>query len=296
MNVAIWVSVVLGVIVAGFLLSRWWRKFRWNCNGRGISILVPFHCPDENNRRSVNWRWLKKYWECHLPGAEIVVGDDSFAGPDVPFSKSAAVNDAASRATGDIFVIVDADGYIDIDSVIHCAKSIREAKKKGQRLWYVPYRQFYRLTDEASQKVLNSDPRNPYGFSTPPNPKDVQDTSGSQLGHWYGAMIQIMSSEAFWEVGGWDERFRGWGGEDHAAMRATDTLYWRHKTMPVQVLHLWHPMISPDGTSNWVHWHERVWANQTESGANDKLSGRYYGAYGDVKRMRALVDEGRIVI
>ena len=79
-------------------------------------------------------------------------------------------------------------------------------------------------------------------------------------------MIQIMPSEAFWEVGGWDERFRGWGGEDHAAMRATDTLYWRHKTMPVQVLHLWHPMISPDGTSDWVHWRERVWANQTRVG------------------------------
>jgi len=72
-----------------------------------------------------------------------------------------------------------------------------------------------------------------------------------------------------------------------------DTLYWRHKTLPVQVLHLWHPMHMPTGESqDWVHWRERVWAGQTERGANEKLGGRYYGAHGDRERMRRLVDEG----
>ena len=264
--------------------------------GHGISILVPFHCPNPNNQRAKNWRWLKRYWEYHLPGAEMIIGKDQAAidDPDIPFSKSVAVNDAASRAKGDIFVIVDADGYISIESVLHCAKKIREALRKGRRLWYVPYRRFFRLTKDASWKVLRSDPRkHPYKFPHPPHAKDVQSTDGSQHGHWYGAMIQIMPAEAFWEVGGWDERFRGWGGEDHAAMRAMDTLYWRHKTMPDQVLHLWHPMFQPTGESQgWVDWNERVWANQRSAGANTELSNRYYGAYGDQVRMRKLVDEG----
>ena len=90
-------------------------------------------------------------------------------------------------------------------------------------------------------------------------------------------MIQIMPSEAFWEVGGWDERFRGWGGEDHAAMRATDTLYWRHKTMPVQVLHLWHPMISPDGTSDWVHWRECAGPTRQSRGPTTNCQGLLRG-------------------
>jgi len=222
------------------------------------------------------------------------MGGDRFAlETSAPFSKSAAVNDAASRATGDIFVIVDADGYVDADAILHCAREIRSARTKGHRQWYVPYRQFYRLTEDASQDVLHSSPENPYQFSTPPPPECIQDTSGSQHGHWYGAGIQIMPREAFEEVGGWDERFRGWGGEDHAAMRAMDTLYWRHKTLPIQFLHIWHPMLSPAGAAPWVDWRYRMWENQHRHGINEDLSGRYYGAYGDVKRMRKLVDEGR---
>lgn len=285
------ILILAGVIMLG-LLKKLHRKL--TRRGRGISILVPFHCSDENNQRAENWRWLRKYWKCHLPGAQIVEGEDWHAFlHDAPFSKSAAVNNAAKKATGDIFVIVDADGYIEADAVLEAAKRIREARKRGHRLWFVPYRWFYRLTEECSRKLLDSSPCHPLKFSTPPHKHCIQSTEGSQHGHWYGAGIQIVPREAFDEVGGWDERFRGWGGEDHAAMRATDTLYWRHKTLPVQFLHVWHPMISPEGTSNeLLSWRVRVWEGQTASGANDVLSGKYYGAQGDPERMRKLVDEG----
>jgi glycosyltransferase involved in cell wall biosynthesis len=223
------------------------------------------------------------------------IGEDPLALHDesVPFSKSVAVNDAARKAKGDVFVIVDADGYVSADAVLLCAKQIRRARAQKHRLWYVPYRQFYRLTEDATARVIESDPKKPYVYATPPHDQCILDTSGSQHGHWYGAMIQIMSREAFDAVGGWDPRFRGWGGEDHAAMRAMDTLYWRHKTMPIQVLHLWHPMFSPEGTSAWVDWRYRMWRGQTKAGANDDLSGRYYGANGDPVRMRKLVNEWR---
>jgi hypothetical protein len=105
-------------------------------------------------------------------------------------------------------------------------------------------------------------------------------------------MIQIMPREAFEDMGGWDCRFRGWGGEDHSAMRAMDTLYCRHKTTPNQVLHLWHPMISKSGTAPWVDWIDRLWENQPIAGNNGALATRYSNAFGDVKKMRALVDEG----
>lgn len=285
------ISILLGVSLMFGLLET----FRRSRKGHGISILVPFHCPDKHNQRAKNWRWLKKYWAANLPGAEIIIGEDKTAIElGLPFSKSTAVNNAASRASGDIFVIVDADGFIAVDAVLEAAKKIRHARKKGHRLWFVPYRWFLRLTEECSRMLLESDPANPYEFSTPPPSCCIQSTEGSQHGHWYGAGIQIMPSEAFWEVGGWDERFRGWGGEDHAAMRAMDTLYWRHKTLPVQFLHVWHPMISPHGVSDkLVDWRERMWSGQEGAGANDKLSGRYYGAHGDQKRMRKLVNEWR---
>jgi len=265
--------------------------------GKGISIIVPFHCHDKKSQRIKNWAWLKKHWECVLPLAEIIVGDDAIStkDPHIPFSKSTAINSAYAKCQGDILVILDADGYIEVEAILLCAKKIRRALERGKRLWFVPYRQFYRLTEKASQKMLKSKPCHAYKFPVPPNPLDIQDTSGSQYGHWYGAGIQMMPREAFEKVGGWDERFRGWGGEDHGAMRATDTLYWPHKTLPGQFLHIWHPMISSEsGAKSWVHWKDRVWENQNSSQANADLSGRYYGAHGHPRRMRKLVEEGRI--
>lgn len=257
--------------------------------GHGISLLVPFNGTDPECQRVKNWEWLKRYWKASLPGAEIVIGTDNTK----PFSKSVAVNRAAEKAKGDVFVIVDADCYISAEHILECASRIRTARKAGERLWFVPYRQFYRLCPYASACVLASDPKRPYTFDCPPSPAMLQDSSAAHIGHWYGAMIQICPSDAFWTVGGWDQRFRGWGGEDHAAMRAMDTLYWPHKTLPSQVLHIWHPMRSPDGeTSEFIDWRERTWAHQTCALSNAALSGRYYGANGHPARMRSLVNEG----
>jgi hypothetical protein len=260
--------------------------------GHGISILIPFRAPsDKDNARIRNVSWLKQYWIAQLPGAEVIIGEDPHT--DFPFSKSVAVNNAVSKATGDVFVIVDADGYIGVDAVLHCVKEIRSARRKGKKLWFVPYRQFYRLTEEASKYLLDSDPAKPHKFSTPLSSIYIMNDTDPKVGHWYGAMIQIMPREAFEQVGGWDERFRGWGGEDHAAMRAMDTLYTLHKTLPGQVLHVWHPQLSPDGQARLVNWKNRMWEGQQETGVNNKLSHRYYAAQNRPEMMRKLVDESR---
>lgn len=261
--------------------------------GRGISILIPFRCTDDTNPRVRNIAWLRRYWKTALPGAEIIMGEDP--NTDIPFSKSVAVNDAVSRSHGDVLVIVDADGYISAEAVLHCAAEIRHARKKGKKLWFIPYRQFYRLTQEASKFLLESDPADPFPFSSPLSTIYIMNDTDPKVGHWYGAMIQIMPREAFEQVGGWDERFRGWGGEDHAAMRAMDTLYTLHKTLPGQVLHVWHPQLSPEGSSALVNWKNRMWEGQSETGVNNKLSHRYYAAQGRPEMMRKLVDEGRDV-
>jgi glycosyltransferase involved in cell wall biosynthesis len=286
------ISTIILLLGAGYtvvLKLGWWGRQ----TGYGISILVPFQCSDSASERVKNWEWLERYWKAQLPGAEVIMGRDYEAvEKSIPFSKSVAVNNAASKASGDIFVIVDADGYIPAEYVLQCADEIRRARKRGHRLWFVPYRQFYRLNAEATQQVLQSNPYEPYQFPSPPDAGDVQDTTGSQKGHWFGALIQIVPSEAFDIVGGWDARFRGWGGEDHAAMRAFDTLYSPHKTLPTKVLHLWHPMLSPKGSNTWVDWKSRTWEGQDSAGANDALSGRYYEATGSPSRMRRLVEEG----
>jgi hypothetical protein len=275
-----------------FFLSRIFK-----IKGHGISLLIPLNVAsqEEQKQRAKNWTWLQQYWESNLPGAEIVIGSDRQSNQRA-FSKSVAVNDAASKAHGDIFVIADADVYIPAESILLSAKEIRRFEKKGWKIWFLPYRQAFRLTKSASEKILNSDPKKPLDIS----PTESEITNISKLGektppsktaHWYGAMVQVVSRKAFYTVGGWDPRFVGWGGEDHAAMAATDTLYGPHKTLPSKTVHLWHPVLTPGSVEENPKAKKRLWINQDSAHNNNPLSIRYYGAHGKPHLMRQIVDE-----
>lgn len=277
---AVAIGVILAVIfeyVVNFVRRR--RESR----GAGISLLMPFGGNDPVRVQA--FEWLVRYWAAQLPRAKLIIGRDD----NVPFSKTTAFNNARSRARGDILVLLDADCYIDAKVLVHCAREIREARREGKRLWYIPYRHFYRLNREASQRVLASDPADPLVFSSPPSRDDTEDQSSASNGHWWGALIQVMPREAYDIVGGCDTRFAGWGGEDVAFMRAVDTLYAKHKTTPNQVLHLWHPVIRGE-------WKLRKWPGQLSAQDNEKLANRYYAAFGDPQRMRVLVDEYKEVV
>jgi glycosyltransferase involved in cell wall biosynthesis len=274
----------------------------------GISVLVPLHFTDpewRTGRRAKTWRWLEQYWRS-IPGLELVIGDDEGAEREhITFSKSVAVNDAVEKSRGDILAIMDADGFLPIEAIIRCAKEIRLARERGYKLWMMPYRQLFRLTEEASDRMLESNPADPLQIELPPPDGDFINkemfrwredpkfaaTPVWKIGHWYGAMAQIMPREAFYEVGGWDPRFRGWGGEDHAAMVAMDTLYGPHKTLPGAVMHLWHPIINPENIDPNNKEKRRMWIDQKFPSSNDVLSGRYFWSKNNVARMRRLVSE-----
>jgi glycosyltransferase involved in cell wall biosynthesis len=259
-----------------------------------ISILVPFR-PDNAYREAV-WDWLRAYWEHELPDAEIIIGHDHESREgNRPFSKTAAVNNAFRRSHGDIIVILDADAYLDGSVIKHCAQRLRQARSQHVRTWFVPYRHMYRLTREATERVLESCPDDPYRFPSPPDPGDIDGTQGSYgpgQAHKYGAMIMIMPREAFEEVGCMDPRFRGWGGEDVSFLRALDTLWGRHKNTHNDVLHLWHPKIHTHGYDPTNQYLTRVWDHQGKAGPNNRLATEYHKATWNRERMRKLVDAG----
>lgn len=247
-----------------------------------ISLLVPFRPNRRSKHRLRVWRWLKKYWKHNLPEAEIVMGDSW--GP--VFSKAEAVNNAARQAKGRIFIILDADCYIEAEVIRQCVAVIEATQRRGGRIWFMPYRNLYRLTEDATECVLRSSPKNPVHFPSPPDESDVESVTGSANGHYYGALIQIMPREAFEAVGYCDERFKGWGGEDVSFLRAVDTLYAKHKSTDNDVLHLWHDAIK-------THTIARMWEGQTEHNPNSNLAERYGRANGDYCKMRKLVDEAK---
>src|ERR1035437_8821162 len=90
-------------------------------------------------------------------------------------------------------------------------------------------------------------------------------------------MIQIMPREAFITVGGMDERFRGWGGEDQAFLLALNILWGPYRNSPNNVYHLWHPkIIAAEGIDAKGKRSEiRAWDGQRVIRANDWLSWQY---------------------
>lgn len=247
-----------------------------------ISLLIPFRPSASLPHRARLWKWLEEYWSHELPDAEVVMGTCK----NEIFRKTEAVNDAASRATGRIFVIMDSDAYLRGDQLLRAARAIEDAARRGQKRWFIPYRRLYRLTEAPTEMVLNSDPRWPLRFSSPPPPENVESTTTAMYGHHFGAMVQVMPREAFELVGQMDTRFEGWGGEDVAFVRAVDTLFGKHKTLNAEVLHLWHPAIGTNASN-------KMWEGQDRPGVNNRLASRYHKATGDLVKMRSLVDEAR---
>ncbi len=270
----------------------WFRRRR----REQISILVPFQGVDPLRVRV--WKWLHRYWRNQLPDAEIIIGRDRRSEKrwhrrqPRPFSKTRAVNNAFRRSHGDVIVILDADAYLPGAVLEHCARRLRKQRQAGVRSWFVPYRWIFRLTRDATERVLDSDPRHPLTFPTPPPLIDVEGTDGSGWGHRFGAMAMVMPREAFELIGGMDERFIGWGSEDVSFLRALDTLWGKHKNTPNQILHLWHPKLV---ATHWVdpagaEWEVRVWSRQHTPRNNDRLGQRYDNATGNPGKMRRLVD------
>jgi hypothetical protein len=249
--------------------------------GAGIALLIPFR-DDYAVGRGVNWEWLRHYWMCELPAAQIVVGTDD----GEPFSKTCAVNAAFRRAdpANDILVMVDADCFIEAEVILSCAAAIREARRWREPLWFVPYRHLYRLTELATEHLVASPHTAPLRFPVPHNAHDVGSSEElAAIGHRFGALIQIFPREAFLLTGGMDPRFRGWGGEDVTFVRVLDTLYGVHETTPNEVLTLWHTALGDVFL--------RKWAGQPKIGANDQLSVRYRKTRRDPQRMKAIIRE-----
>jgi glycosyltransferase involved in cell wall biosynthesis len=243
-----------------------------------ISIIIPFRTDHGPRQRAFSW--LVRYWRHELPDAEIIIGHSA----NRPFSKTEALNNAIHRSHGRVLVLIDSDAYLRGKVITRCANRILE--DLDDRLWFVPYRKLYRLNQEASERILRSNPRKPLRPADPPPPEDLDGpTQKSSYGHRYGALCLIIPREAYDTLGCFDESFSGWGGEDVCMLRALDTLYGKHKTTKNSIFHLWHPVTGHN-------YRTRSWSGQETNNPNDQLAMKYHRATRHPAAMRLLVDRG----
>lgn len=200
-----------------------------------VSFLIPFR--DADGTRTPGHEWMLKRWQHHYPNAEFIVEADD--GVD-PFNKSLAVNNAAKKATGDVFVILDADTWVEGPAMAHAI----DLAGNGGAHWVIPARKSLRLTREFSETILASDPT---GSLTVVNKRAHVEQQG-----WVVGFCHVVPRRAFEAVGGMDVRYRGWGGEDTSFVRALDVVVGKHRQLTGTVISLWHARPAyPDGR-RWV--------------------------------------------
>ena len=209
-----------------------------------LSFLIPFRDPD--GTRTAGHQWLLRRWQHFWPEAEFCIASDD--GVD-PFNKSLAINNAAKLATGDIYAILDADTWVE-------PKWVQEAQDRIEHgiPWVVPCIKNMRLKRDFSEQLMKLDPTGPL----PPIQGRFAETQGPVVG-----FLHIMPRAAFEAVGGYDERIRGWGGEDTSFTWAMDIINGKHRKLHGIAMCLWHER--PRDSSKF-----RIWIGQDRTHQEDK--------------------------
>lgn len=197
------------------------------------------------------WRYVSGVWA----GWPLREGHDRAE----PFNRSAARNQAAQGAW-DVAVFADADTVPDLPLV---DQAIEIAESTGRLV--CPQHEFRSLTRSSTNAVLAGDIA-PHKAATRwvyPNPKSSC----------------IVVPRSLWDdVGGYDERFCGWGFEDASFYHACEALGGVIR-LAGACSHLWHPR-SPDKDKNLPGYV-----------ANEQLGRRYKAARHDADAMRTILEE-----
>jgi N-terminal domain of galactosyltransferase len=156
----------------------------------------------DSGERDRLWEYCRRHWGSELPALEIFEGHHE---GDGPFNRSAAINRAA-EGEWDFAVILDSDTIVDAEQVI---SGIELAEETGCLV--LPYKLRNMLSEAGTQAIL-----------------------GGHVGSWEPWVTArerdrvsccVIVPRALWDaVGGFDERFTGWGGEDEAFYAACAAL------------------------------------------------------------------------
>jgi len=199
-----------------------------------VSILIPYK-PD-SGIRDININWIKCFYETLFPEVEICIGIST----ENLFNRAKAINLAAIQATRDIFVIADGDIFYDPEVIKDSISHLRQAP------WVIPFRFIVRISKNNSREVVNSKPTWPLDITE----NEIIHTSK----YTYLGGLNVITREAFMSVGGFDERFNGWGGEDDAFGSAVNTMCGHYERLEHTIYHLWHPSLdysqNPNGKKN----------------------------------------------
>lgn len=147
---------------------------------------------------------------------------------DDQFTRASAINTAVRRSRADVIIQSDPDSLVDPIALVVAAFDARASDGL-----VVAHSRYLYLSRVATDEVIN------HGLTLAnlvPGDCDTYGTGG------YGNVVAF--SRATWEqVGGFDERFGVWGGDDAAFAYACEAMVAPTRRIPGDMVHLWHPRL-----------------------------------------------------
>ena len=236
--------------------------------GLSVSLVVPLG-EGHNETREVHWEWLRARWEALRPEWEIIEGRCRAD----RWCKADAVADAARWATGDVWVICDADLWVESWPTLKEAAELATVHP-----WVVPCGNVYRLNSHATNELVAHDPDRQVTWPIARSALDLTTRNANPYRLFPGGGIFALTPEAYDRAGGFDPRFVGWGGEDTSLGAALDTLAGPHHRLDASVWHLRHPKSKQADKIG------------RPTGVNERLTRRYLAATVDREAMQRLID------
>jgi predicted glycosyltransferase involved in capsule biosynthesis len=185
---------------------------------KDVSVIIPISLNDEPRAQAFNW--IKKFYENMFPEVELCIGVCN----EKPFSKAKVINKTVEKSKGDILVIADADLFFEPSLLEESIKQLET------RAWVIPFKRVLNISKESTHDLLETEPQWPVPINLETHPRRYAAMGG----------INIVPRQHFETVGGFDERFVGWGGEDDAFAASLNNLCGYVKRMDATLYHLWH--------------------------------------------------------
>lgn len=199
-------------------------------------VCIPWRTSLRNDERVRNFAYVMSWWQWHDFAVVVADGDNDDGTFNISKARNRAAEVAAADFDADVLVFADADtlpGGAITQPILTARQQVLDAADAARRTPGViyPHDHYWSLTREASAKRLAMHPMldSTLGVADAPPPNRVS-VSG----------LVVCSVDSWRALGGWDERFTGWGNEDVAfAILARDVLGRALRTRG-HVLHLWH--------------------------------------------------------
>lgn len=176
-----------------------------------ISIVIAYKA--DNGLRTRQMKWTVNRYRKMFPSAEIILSEDKGskkAGWD-GFCKSKYINLGVKKATNETLLITDIDVVLPITSII------RSIKELDAYCCVIPYSEIYRLSFTESDRIMSMRTSSNMPVIKGKHKKVIIDNNRAQG-------ICVIRKSTFEKVGGYDERFSGWGSEDSAFLKAAKTI------------------------------------------------------------------------